>query len=397
MRGAGKVVIRMSSSVEQLVIGGGPAGSMLAMRLAAVGKKVVLLEKEQEAHHKVCGEFLSQEAIEYLDQLGVDPAQLGAAPIRHVRLHAGHKTSEEKLPFTAMSLSRRVLDEALLTRAALAGCDVRRGVFVDKLRRTGNHWLVGIRGTEPIEAKTIFLATGKHDLNGHERGRGTQHDLVGFKMHWKLARAQTEQIRGAMELFLFNRGYGGLALVEEDTANLCLVVRRDRFRKVGGWSALLQSITDQVPGLRDRLQDATPCWTKPLAISPIPYGYLGRTEDGIWRVGDQAAVIPSFTGDGMSIALHSAALASQMFLDGKTADQYAGSLRKQLRTGMKFASILSRLMVTPAGRAFAPILVSLLPGAMSSIASLTRVPECSLLRKAFQNAESAHRHAVLPG
>lgn len=390
-------MITMREPVQDLVIGGGPAGSVLALRLAAAGRNVTLLEREKEAHHKVCGEFLSQEAIEYLNQIGVDPAQLGAAPIRNVRLHAAHKPSQEALPFTAMSLSRRVLDEALLTKAALAGCDVRRGVCVEKLQRTGDHWLVGTRGGESIEAKTVFLATGKHDLNGHVRGRGTQHDLVGFKMHWKLARAQTEQIRGAMELFLFRDGYGGLALVEEDTANLCLVVRRDRLRKVGGWSALLQSISDEVPGLRDRLHEATPCWMKPLAISPIPYGYLGGAADGIWRVGDQAAVIPSFTGDGMSVALHSAALASQMFMDGKTADQYAGCLRNQLRTSMKFASTLSRMMVTPAGRAFAPTLVSLLPGAMSSIASLTRVPERSLLRKGFQNAESVRRHAVLPG
>jgi flavin-dependent dehydrogenase len=387
----------MPNSVEHLVFGGGPAGSMLALRLAAAGRNVTVLEKEKEAHHKVCGEFLSQEAIEYLNQIRVDPVQLGAASIRYVRLHAGHKVSEEKLPFTAMSLSRRVLDEVLLTKAALAGCDVQRGVFVDRLHRTGHHWLVGIRGQESIEAKTVFLATGKHDLNGHERGRGTQHDLIGFKIHWRLAGTQTEQIRGAMELFLFRHGYGGLALVGEDTANLCLVVRRDRLRRVGGWSALLQSISDEVPGLRDRLQDATPCWTKPLAISPIPYGYLSGAADGIWRVGDQAAVIPSFTGDGMSIALHSAALASQMFLDGKTADQYAGCLRKQLRTGMKFASTLSRMMVTPAGRAFAPTLVSLLPGTLSSIASFTRVPERSLLRREPRIDGSARRREAHVG
>ena len=48
------------------MIGGGLAGSMVAMRLASAGREVVLLEKEREAHHKVCGEFLSREAIHYL-------------------------------------------------------------------------------------------------------------------------------------------------------------------------------------------------------------------------------------------------------------------------------------------------------------------------------------------
>jgi len=54
------------NSIENLVIGGGPAGSMLALRLAGSGREVRLLEKEREPHHKVCGEFLSAEAVEYL-------------------------------------------------------------------------------------------------------------------------------------------------------------------------------------------------------------------------------------------------------------------------------------------------------------------------------------------
>ena len=93
------------------MIGGGLAGSMLAMRLAAAGREVVLLEKEREAHHKVCGEFLSREAIDYLRQAGIDPLELGAHAIQRVRLHSGKRTVEARLPFTALSLSRRVLDE----------------------------------------------------------------------------------------------------------------------------------------------------------------------------------------------------------------------------------------------------------------------------------------------
>ncbi len=62
------------NSVENLVIGGGLAGSMAAMRLAAANREVLLLEKEREPHHKVCGEFLSAEAIHYLRQAGIEPS-----------------------------------------------------------------------------------------------------------------------------------------------------------------------------------------------------------------------------------------------------------------------------------------------------------------------------------
>jgi menaquinone-9 beta-reductase len=134
-----------------------------------------------------------------------------------------------------------------------------------------------------------------------------------------------------------------------------------------------------VPALRERLQNATPCWQKPLAISPIPYGYLGGPTDGVWRVGDQVAVIPSFTGDGMSIALHSANLATELYLSGKSADDYVRRLTGQLRAGMHFASYLSRAMVTPAARAIAPFLLSLVPNTLGRIASSTRIPDRALL------------------
>lgn len=370
-------------AVEHLVIGGGPAGTMLAMRLAAAGREVVLLEKEREAHDKVCGEFLSREAVAYLGQAGIEPQDLGARAIERVRLTSGRRTVEAQLPFTAFSLSRRVLDQTLLERAREAGCEVRRGAFVERLEacdrgRLDRGWFVRLRGGDTIRTKVVFLATGKHDVNAWERVGGSQTDLVGFKMHWKLTQAQREILRGVMELFLFRGGYGGLALVEDGTANLCVVVRRRRLHELGGWSELLAGMRREAPGLRERLEDAVPFWARPLAISPIPYGYLSGAADGIWRVGDQAAVIPSFTGDGMSIALHSGVLAAEMYLEGKGAEEYARCLEKHLRTGMRFASGLSQAMVTVGGRVMAPFLLSVAPGAMGRIAAGTRIPEGAL-------------------
>ena len=349
------------------------------MRLAAAGREVVLIEKEREAHHKVCGEFLSREAIHYLHQAGIDPLHLGAHAIQRVRLHSGARSVEARLPFTALSLSRRILDESLLVKAQQAGCSVLRGSNVERLEAADGGWSARLRDGEAIHGANIFLATGKHDLNAWERSGATQADLVGFKMHWRLSPPQSEILRGVMELFLFRGGYGGLALVENGTANLCLVIRRNTLRRLGGWNELLQSMQEELPALDDRLTRATPCWPKPLAISPIPYGHLGGPANGVWRVGDQAAVIPSFTGDGMSIALHTGVLAAEMYLDGKGPDEYLLRVTDQLRTGMHFASGLSRAMVTPAARALAPALLSLIPGAIAQIALSTRIPERALL------------------
>jgi flavin-dependent dehydrogenase len=127
-------------TVDNLVIGGGLAGSMAGIRLAASGRQVTLLEKETAAHHKVCGEFLSPEAVEYLNQVGINPLDLRAATIRFVRLSSQQRAVETALPFTALSLSRFTLDEALLSRAEEKGCKVQRGSFVEQLNIQDNLW-----------------------------------------------------------------------------------------------------------------------------------------------------------------------------------------------------------------------------------------------------------------
>ena len=69
------------------------------------------------------------------------------------------------------------------------------------------------------------------------------------------------------------------------------------------------------PHLAMRLAGAEPLLEKPIAITHIPYGYIRRTtQDGLYCIGDQAAVIPSFTGDGISIALHTARQAAAAYL-----------------------------------------------------------------------------------
>ncbi len=367
-------------TTAHLVIGGGLAGSMVAIRLAAAGREVTLLERERAAHHKVCGEFLSREAVEYLEQAGVNPLDLGAKTIRTVRLAAKRRMVEAALPFPALSLSRCVLDEAMLGRAAQAGCTVERGAQVESLVAEGGVWRAELRGGDAWCATHVFLANGKHDLRGWEREPGRHGDLVGFKMHWRLKAAQTAALHESIELFLFPGGYGGLSLVEGDVANFCFVVRRATLRAKGGWNELLTTIQKEVPHTGERLQGATPQWERPLAVSSIPYGHLAGQTFGPWCVGDQAAVIPSFTGDGMSIALHCGALAAQMCLAGQSAEQYHHALRAQLGRGMRIASALSRAMVSGVGRTLAPIALSVLPGAMSWIAGSTRVPEDALVR-----------------
>ncbi len=95
---------------EVLVLGGGVAGCAASIALARKGRSVTLIEREPTPRDKVCGEFLSGEALEDLHALGIDVASLGAVPIDYVRLAAARRAAEAPLPFPAASLTRKTLD-----------------------------------------------------------------------------------------------------------------------------------------------------------------------------------------------------------------------------------------------------------------------------------------------
>ena len=370
-------------NADVLIAGGGPAGSAAAIVLARAGRNVVLVERESQAQHKVCGEFLSQEALTYLRSLGVDVDGMGAVAIRSVRLACQEGESEAVLPFAAMSLTRRRLDEELLRLAESAGAKVLRGYRVQTIERADNGWCAVIcaatDGAQSVSASAAFLATGKHDLHGRARPKGKQPDLVAFKMYWRLAPQQAAALEGHVELMLYRGGYAGLQPVEDGAANLCCLVERTELQRLGGrWENLLAAMQQDCALLRERLQGAEPLLEKPLAISAIPYGYVRSASAGLGALGDQAAVIPSCTGDGMSIALHSGCLAAAMYLRGETAERFQQQLQSELSTQVALATMLSRGRVWRPSRSVFTAAVRLWPGVLGVVARRTRISNAAI-------------------
>ena len=356
------------------VIGGGLAGAGAATALALAGREVTLFERETGPHDKVCGGFLSFEAVESLRRLGVEPLGLGAAHIERLAVHVGRRAAcRLPLPFPALSLSRRVLDEALLQRAQVAGAQVRRGTRVAGVAREGEGWSVQT-AEGLVRASAVFLATGKRDLKGWKRPAGLQADLIGFRQHFALSPQGARDLAGAVELHLFPGGYAGLEPVEQGRANLCLAVRRSVFARLGGeWTALLDFIRDRCPALDTRLAGAVAQDARPAAIAAIPYGYVARAQDGLWRLGDQAAVIPSFAGEGLSIALHSAERAAAHLIAGRSARDYGAELSRSLSGKVIGSTWLSKAMVRgDVQRLILPGLAAA-PGLVSLIARGTRL------------------------
>src|SRR5580658_4095145 len=364
---------------EVLILGGGVAGCAAGIGLARKGRSVTLIEREPTSRHKVCGEFLSGEALEELHALGIDVASLGAPPIDYVRLAAARRAAEAPLPFPAASLTRKALDTALIAEAIAAGVRVERGRSVQALgRTTSNAWQATLDDGTTYEAPTVFLSTGKHDLRGHMRPKDPQR-WVAFKTYFRLAPAQAAELERASELMLYPGGYGGIQPVEGGIANLCCVVQQRHLARAGHrWENFLAKMQQDCPHLAMRLAGAEPLLAKPIAITHIPYGYIRRTtKDGLYCIGDQAAVIPSFTGDGISIALHTARCAAAAYLAAEQAPLFQAKLRSSLLSQMRLAKFAADGLNNSLSRAVLPFCLRVWPGVMRVTAGLTRVAQHS--------------------
>ena len=361
-----------------VIIGGGPAGATAALLLARAGRAVTLIERNAGPTDKVCGDFLSAEAIEAITALGVDIATFAPSQITSVRLVHGNRIATARLPFPALGLTRRALDEALLRQAELSGAMVLRGCPVRGINRNNGSLRLDCGSGARVTADTVFLATGKHDLRGAARPmRGT--GLVGMKMYYTLDPRQQASLRDHVELILFAGGYAGLQLVESDLAVLCVLVPGARLRVVDGrWDKLLESLMHECPHLAERLTGARPMLERPLAIAGLPYGYThapnAKDSPDLFRLGDQATVIASLTGDGVALALASATMASRIWLaHGNAAGVYHLAWARRLAPQMRLSSLIHRAcLVSPAQPWLLRLCLSW-PQAMRLAASRTRM------------------------
>ena len=192
--------------------------------------------------------------------------------------------------------------------------------------------------------------------------------MVGFKSYFRLSAAARAALEGFVEVVLFEGGYAGLQLVEGGLANFCLLVRRARFEEVGRtWPALLAALLGE-PHLGARRSDAEEISARPMTITDVPYGFVHKGEElaDVYRLGDQAAVIPSFCGDGMAIALHSARLASRAVMAGEDPATYHAQLRTDVARQVGLATWLQRRVETWPGRKMAVLGLGRIPGAWVS-------------------------------
>ncbi|MDB5689493.1 MAG: hypothetical protein JWL91_1369 [Sphingomonas bacterium] len=359
---------------DPLIVGGGPAGAAAAILLAGGAARPLIIDRNREAPDHLCGGFLGWDALAALAALGIDAAALGAAPIRRMRVIARGVRIESALPYAAAGLSRRTLDAALLAQAEKAGAGIERGVTVRAIDPAARS--IRYDGGEEMSADALFLATGKHDLRGSSRPRAAAgaDPAIGLRTRLTATPELARALAGTIELHLFAHGYAGLLLQEDGAANLCLSVAQSRLTAAGGTAEALIASLLEAPRLAERFGQARghTAWQ---AVAAVPYGWRAEeTPPGIFRLGDQAAVIASLAGDGVAIALASGRMAARHYLQGGAgaAPAYQRAFAAAARRPLRVAGALRAVGESPA----APALLGAfgrIPGLPALLARLTRI------------------------
>lgn len=287
-----------------MVIGAGPAGSTLAALLASRGVSVALYDKEAFPRDKLCGEFLSYDALPVLEPLGVLDAidAAGAPRIDHCRV-VGARTYEFAFPHPARGVSRLFLDDLLVRTAIQKGATLHTETV-----------------TELPKATVIAGAWGRWGRFDQQLARSfvnVKDRNFGFKRHYTANRPSGAQPPTAnrIDLYSFARGYLGVNAIEGGLTNICGLVHASRLEgHKGRWDAFVEQLRAEEPRLEELYARHEPAQAHFLSSEPVIFRARSAVEGGVFMIGDASGVIDPLTGNGMAMAIQSALLAAPRIL-----------------------------------------------------------------------------------
>jgi geranylgeranyl reductase family protein len=315
-----------------VIVGGGPGGSATALALRRRRIPAIVLDRAVFPRDKVCGDVLLPPAVDALDSLGLDTADLRRQAYlctggRYLTARGAEVSGDFRDPAgTARPwwMIRRVrLDAWLLEAARRAGAEVREGWCVQGLLFGDRGRVTGVRARRPdgavevIAAAAVVGADGASSVVAREVGafaRPPEHTCLA-------ARGYVEGISlpaPYLEIFTTTRtlpGCAWIAPIGPREANVGIgVIKADLARLGRPLRALFAEVSREVRLLSARLGGRSPAslegWSLPGATERrriAGAGYL--------LVGDAGAMVDPFTGHGIQNALWAGAIAGEVLSD----------------------------------------------------------------------------------
>jgi len=354
------------------IIGAGPAGASLAIRLAEQEFEVLLIERENFPRQKLCGEFISPECLKHFKNLGVLEGMLsaGGEHIVETRFYEsggrsiGVPSQWFKGDGYALSLSRAEMDRRLLNRARSVGVEVfedtnvtriissANGVFGVKTSGVGGQareiyadLFVDATGRSRVLSRLLEKQSGRRTANANVR----KHSLVGFKSHVRGANLE----KGRCEIYFFPGGYGGLSGIEDGLANHCFLITAAAARPSGlKANKIVENVVFKNKRAAETLKNAEPIreW---LSVSIDGFGIKKlNPAPNLFSVGDSAAFIDPFTGSGMLMAFESSRILAECigthrYAPAKISELYTHKYGKNFARRLRICSLLRSAAFVP--------------------------------------------------
>lgn len=263
------------------IAGGGLAGLSLGIALRRHGVPVRVVEAGAYPRHRVCGEFISGVTDEELVALGIDDVLEDAVRSQStVWFDEGGEVLRAELPGAARGVSRYCLDLRLSDRLQELGGEVATGQRHEGSRGGGQ------------EGWVMAVGRSKRASN-----------WLGLKAHYS-----NLPLQAGLEVHVSAKGYVGLTAVEAGRVNVCGLFERGEMLGAGSRArAVTQAVREAgLVTLAQRLEAAEVDVKSVTGVKQFLLGWQPRAGPDELRLGDQAAMIPPFTGNGMSMAFQSA-------------------------------------------------------------------------------------------
>lgn len=313
----------METKKDILIIGGGLAGLTAAIHLLKSGFPVTLIEKNTYPQHKVCGEYISNEVLPYLEWLGLTIDAAAPSRIQNFQISTVEgKYLNAVLPLGGFGISRYTLDALLYKHALATGCQFIQETVTD-ITFSEDEFQVSLGNKQVISAGIVIGAYGKRDSLDQKLSR----DFIQKKSPWLAIKAHYEGPfpDDLVALHNFEGGYCGISKVEDNRINICYLVDYASFKRYKSIPEHRMQVLYKNEHLRKIFENSRMLFDQPLVISQISFDPKPALSQHVLMIGDTAGLIHPLCGNGMAMAIHSAKICAESvisYLEGKTATRH---------------------------------------------------------------------------